>query len=975
MPAPYHGLHSPDELAVLLADFPFTRRVREVHLHHTWRPNHDQDRGLASVEAMARYHTETLGWSDIAQHLTVDSGGRLWTGRDWNRAPASAAGYNGTAADGPFMIEVIGDFDAGRDPFEGAQREATIAAVAHVQRRFGLGPEALRFHNQMSSKSCPGTSLDRDDVVAAVRAAHAAIAAAEAGDGAAPPALFGSEALAVRDTLRALVDGARGGLPDDPADAELPEHRMSREHAFALFGGDGARGGGAGGPRLTPEMLDALRPHVVNLTNGRLSESGAYQTTAADVRAIFDEHVPAALKRARAVGRPLQVVFYAHGGLTSEAAALEKTYTHVQWWTERPDVFPVYFVWETDLMSTIRQLLRGQSRALEAAPRGAIGDRVVEAALRIGKVGARVWGGMKANAARGSAPGGGARLVAERLRDFTGRYHQALAGGEVRLHAVGHSAGSVFHGHFVPTALDLGVPGFASAHYLAPAVRVDEFEDRVVPLLGAGVDHLTVFTMRKDFELGDTVGGVYRKSLLYLIRNALEWERPEPILGLEESLRADDDLRRLFGLGGAGAGTADLVLSPTDAEAGRSATRATTHGGFDDDAPTMEAVLRRVVGAEDGEAVPPFPREAPRAVPDWEAEEPLPDEVRALLLAAGLTSPAPHLRPAPPAFAAPPLPDLSVPAPAVSGDGAAPPGRGGRRRALCVGINAYQRQPLNGCVADAETWASVLRGQGFDVDTMLDGEATRDAILARLRGLVASGRPGDVLVFQFAGHGTRIVDETGDEDDARDEAFCPADVHTGAVVLDDEVREVFAGLAEGVNLTCFVDCCHSGSITRLALEPGADHRPRTLQPTPAMRAFVRDLKARRGSSRSAAVARDVTFSACQPNELAWESNGQGDFTGHGVAVLREALAGRGGLTNAAFFEAVDRRFGPDRRQSPYFDPSPGTRDRALLAPLAAAPPPDDGRDGPHAGGAAAQDVVESLHRAVAQFERALSELT
>jgi hypothetical protein len=41
------------------------------------------------------------GWSDLAQHLTVDPQGWLWTGRNRNLAPASATGHNGTAGEGP----------------------------------------------------------------------------------------------------------------------------------------------------------------------------------------------------------------------------------------------------------------------------------------------------------------------------------------------------------------------------------------------------------------------------------------------------------------------------------------------------------------------------------------------------------------------------------------------------------------------------------------------------------------------------------------------------------------------------------------------------------------------------------------------------------------------------------------------------------------------------------------------------------
>jgi len=33
-----------------------TRRIDAVHLHHTWRPRRSEFRGVATVEAMRRYH-------------------------------------------------------------------------------------------------------------------------------------------------------------------------------------------------------------------------------------------------------------------------------------------------------------------------------------------------------------------------------------------------------------------------------------------------------------------------------------------------------------------------------------------------------------------------------------------------------------------------------------------------------------------------------------------------------------------------------------------------------------------------------------------------------------------------------------------------------------------------------------------------------------------------------------------------------
>jgi len=143
--------------------------IDAVHMHHTWRPNHSQWRGLDSVEAIWRFHTTQNRWLDIGQHITIDPEGFIWTGRSWNLSPCSAPGHNGTPSRHPFMFELVGDFDTGHDCFAGPQRQTAVAVIAEVQRAFRLDPSTLRFHNQMGPKTCPGTSISYDEVLDAVR--------------------------------------------------------------------------------------------------------------------------------------------------------------------------------------------------------------------------------------------------------------------------------------------------------------------------------------------------------------------------------------------------------------------------------------------------------------------------------------------------------------------------------------------------------------------------------------------------------------------------------------------------------------------------------------------------------------------------------------------------------------------------------------------------------------------------------------
>ncbi|HST62204.1 MAG TPA: caspase family protein [Longimicrobium sp.] len=1007
MPRPFRQL-TLAQFAAELAAFRFTRTVKEVHMHHTWKPRKSDYTGVGTIEGMWRFHTRNNGWSDIAQHLSIAPDGTVWTGRDWNKTPASATGHSA----GSFMFETIGNFDVGQEKLEGKQRQAVIDVIARVQLKFGLPVESLRFHRQFTNeKTCPGNGIPRAEILEEVRRrreqltggrgfvaggafveadggvpassrTRSVLAADGAGAGLPPSSRERPFADSELDTSyaspgAAYEDGYGGGFDADGAGyngANGDGHDGARgdDDAYAYAGGDGpARGdayvdegadegepecgtgaGGYGGARgpgsfddfdpslgvaarggLTAAELEALRPHVVNLRQGRFSEGGAMDTSDADVDQMFAGPLRRALDEARGRGEPLRVVFYAHGGLVSEARGLRYAHDVAAWWKQNR-VYPIFFVWETGLWDTLAQLLKGR-RGLERGISD-VSDRILEETARAAG-GPKIWGGMKYSAERSVGSDGGARYVARKLADFV-----AAAGHPVELHAVGHSAGAIFHSWFIPEALNAGVAGFRTVSLLAPAIRADAFLERFGPLLdgGAQVESLTVFTMTRSFELRDHCGHVYRKSLLYLIHHALEPRREDPLLGLETSVRADPRLRALLGLEDAGS-PHQVVWCPTEEASGRSASRSTSHGGFDNDRATMGSVMRRVLGASDTASIVPFPGNVSRELVFAG------DDASADFDGVG--------------FDADPVESWEAPSPAYTENGAnggstveAPAVHvesrsGGRKLALCVGIDRYPGPArLNGCVNDARLWARRLGELGFRTRMLLDGQATEAGITSALTDLVRAGRRGDVLVFQFAGHGTFFDDLGGDEKDRKDEAVVPVDFQAGRFLLDDEQFALYQQLAEGAALTSFYDCCHSGSMARVFIDAmlrapaDADLRPRFIDPTPEMVAEYRRRRADGRAGRGLRALRDpeslnaAVFSACRDDELAMEQNGQGVFTGHATRMLRAAFAR--GVTNQAFHRQIEAAFSAAGTQHPGLDGSTAARGRVLLRPLGGASP-------------------------------------
>lgn len=144
----------------------------------------------------------------------------------------------------------------------------------------------------------------------------------------------------------------------------------------------------------------------------------------------------------------------------------------------------------------------------------------------------------------------------------------------------------------------------------------------------------------------------------------------------------------------------------------------------------------------------------------------------------------------------------------------------GRIYALVIGIDEYRFvTDLQGAVNDANDIAVALTGLDAEVTTLLDGSASRDAILAEWRRLASGLAPDDQLIVSYAGHGSNEPEHfSGSEADGRDETlllsgFAPFGPAAAERIRDDEIAELIALAGEGQ--TIFVaDACHSGTLSR-----------------------------------------------------------------------------------------------------------------------------------------------------------------
>jgi len=158
----------------------YVETIQQVHVHHTANSNmYGRSDVPALIRGMYAYHTQSLGWSDIAYNFLVDRFGRVWVGRAGGAAKpvrgAHTLGFNATSTG----VAAIGNFDLvepGRAvlgaiarvaawklyPYDG-DPEGSTPVTSEGSDKFRRGRQVtlpvIDGHRDTNDTACPGQHL------------------------------------------------------------------------------------------------------------------------------------------------------------------------------------------------------------------------------------------------------------------------------------------------------------------------------------------------------------------------------------------------------------------------------------------------------------------------------------------------------------------------------------------------------------------------------------------------------------------------------------------------------------------------------------------------------------------------------------------------------------------------------------------------------------------------------------------------
>ena len=384
--------------------------------------------------------------------------------------------------------------------------------------------------------------------------------------------------------------------------------------------GSGGGGGGVGGVDQQRWWTEdrAYRHSIVLGNDGRIKR---YLTEDEFSRTLLHQAavLPDVWFRQQPPTEPKRLLIYAHGGLNSEKEALTRARAMGRHFIGN-GCYPLFMVWKTGLLESIGNILGEAFRGQAPKAGGGLGEWVTERTdllveKTIGRPLARpIWSEMKENAELAFGNGRGGDLLVTALQRLIETWGDAL-----QIHLVGHSAGSILLGHLVSAmaARRIDAKCVSSIHLYAPACTV-QFANAHYAAAPEVMQRLHLSLLSDAQERDDQVAAIYRKSLLYLVSNALEVDLRTPILGLANVLNPDyagwdgtssvgEALRQWrSALGKAGLRPdkgitlieRDRVTTAVDLQGKPLAQIPASHGAFDNDVDTLSATLRSILGGD-----------------------------------------------------------------------------------------------------------------------------------------------------------------------------------------------------------------------------------------------------------------------------------------------------------------------------------------------------------------------------------------
>ena len=206
------------------------------------------------------------------------------------------------------------------------------------------------------------------------------------------------------------------------------------------------------------------------------------------------------------------------------------------------------------------------------------------------------------------------------------------------------------------------------------------------------------------------------------------------------------------------------------------------------------------------------------------------------------------------------------------------------KRSLHIGINNYPGtgNDLSGCVNDANDWRMALEARDFEATSILDNNATKSNMQEAILKIVHDTGRDDIAVITYSGHGTWVPDEDEDEKDGRDEALCPYDITSGALLIDDELYDIFSNRNWGARIIFISDSCHSGSVSKASniafgSEMDLQYAPKIRFLAPQF--YIRDdekmlrraVRVENVNARGKIRAASVLLAGCKDNEYSYDA--------------------------------------------------------------------------------------------------------